>query len=89
MSKHLGAEVTYTSHLSHSISSGPIQKPGIFISHVKPGSLSAEVGVEVSDPRPAPGGPPRGAGLHCDLIGMEHVLSHTVLSRHSLAGDSR
>uniref|UniRef100_A0A2K5ZLF7 USH1 protein network component harmonin n=1 Tax=Mandrillus leucophaeus TaxID=9568 RepID=A0A2K5ZLF7_MANLE len=32
--------------LGCSISSGPIQKPGIFISHVKPGSLSAEVGLE-------------------------------------------
>lgn len=31
-----------------SISSGPTQKPGIFISNVKPGSLSAEVGLEVS-----------------------------------------
>ncbi|KAG3285644.1 USH1 protein network component harmonin, transcript variant X2 [Ictidomys tridecemlineatus] len=36
--------------LGCSISSGPVQKPGIFISHVKPGSLSAEVGLEVSDP---------------------------------------
>uniref|UniRef100_A0A8C0XL21 PDZ domain-containing protein n=1 Tax=Castor canadensis TaxID=51338 RepID=A0A8C0XL21_CASCN len=34
---------------SRSISSGPIQKPGIFISHVKPGSLSAEVGLETGD----------------------------------------
>lgn len=33
-----------------SISSGPTQKPGIFISNVKPGSLSAEVGLEVSLP---------------------------------------
>lgn len=33
-----------------SISSGPTQKPGIFISNVKPGSLSAEVGLEVSMP---------------------------------------
>uniref|UniRef100_I3LZH1 USH1 protein network component harmonin n=1 Tax=Ictidomys tridecemlineatus TaxID=43179 RepID=I3LZH1_ICTTR len=32
--------------LGCSISSGPVQKPGIFISHVKPGSLSAEVGLE-------------------------------------------
>uniref|UniRef100_A0A803JFG2 PDZ domain-containing protein n=1 Tax=Xenopus tropicalis TaxID=8364 RepID=A0A803JFG2_XENTR len=32
-----------------SISSGPSQKPGIFISNVKPGSLSAEVGLEVGD----------------------------------------
>uniref|UniRef100_A0A671TYB0 Usher syndrome 1C n=1 Tax=Sparus aurata TaxID=8175 RepID=A0A671TYB0_SPAAU len=30
-----------------SISSGPTQKPGIYISNVKPGSLSAEVGLEV------------------------------------------
>ncbi|XP_033272057.1 harmonin isoform X1 [Orcinus orca] len=35
--------------LGCSISSGPIQKPGIFISHVKPGSLSAEVGLEPGD----------------------------------------
>ncbi|XP_078271030.1 harmonin [Rhinoraja longicauda] len=32
-----------------SISSGPTQKPGIFISNVKPGSVSAEVGLEVGD----------------------------------------
>uniref|UniRef100_A0A8D0DPH0 USH1 protein network component harmonin n=1 Tax=Salvator merianae TaxID=96440 RepID=A0A8D0DPH0_SALMN len=32
-----------------SISSGPTQKPGIFISNVKPHSLSAEVGLEVGD----------------------------------------
>uniref|UniRef100_A0A670XPB7 USH1 protein network component harmonin n=1 Tax=Pseudonaja textilis TaxID=8673 RepID=A0A670XPB7_PSETE len=31
-----------------SISSGPTQKPGIFISNVKPNSLSAEVGLEVN-----------------------------------------
>lgn len=31
-----------------SISSGPTQKPGIYISNVKPGSLSAEVGLEVN-----------------------------------------
>ncbi|XP_073898675.1 harmonin isoform X2 [Castor canadensis] len=35
--------------LGCSISSGPIQKPGIFISHVKTGSLSAEVGLETGD----------------------------------------
>ncbi|EQB79131.1 harmonin isoform a [Camelus ferus] len=35
--------------LGCSISSGPTQKPGIFISHVKPGSLSAEVGLETGD----------------------------------------
>ncbi|XP_038562325.1 harmonin isoform X2 [Micropterus salmoides] len=32
-----------------SISSGPTQKPGIYISNVKPGSLAAEVGLEVGD----------------------------------------
>uniref|UniRef100_A0A671U0I3 Harmonin n=1 Tax=Sparus aurata TaxID=8175 RepID=A0A671U0I3_SPAAU len=32
-----------------SISSGPTQKPGIYISNVKPGSLSAEVGLEIGD----------------------------------------
>uniref|UniRef100_A0A8C7BQJ5 Harmonin n=1 Tax=Neovison vison TaxID=452646 RepID=A0A8C7BQJ5_NEOVI len=35
--------------LGCSISSGPVQKPGIFISNVKPGSLSAEVGLETGD----------------------------------------
>uniref|UniRef100_A0A8D1LB25 PDZ domain-containing protein n=1 Tax=Sus scrofa TaxID=9823 RepID=A0A8D1LB25_PIG len=35
--------------LGCSISSGPVQKPGIFISQVKPGSLSAEVGLETGD----------------------------------------
>ncbi|XP_039767305.1 harmonin isoform X1 [Ornithorhynchus anatinus] len=35
--------------LGCSISSGPCQKPGIFISSVKPGSLSAEVGLEAGD----------------------------------------
>nr|XP_006134660.1 harmonin isoform X3 [Pelodiscus sinensis] len=32
-----------------SISSGPTQKPGIFISNIKPGSISAEVGLEIGD----------------------------------------
>ncbi|TFK08679.1 Harmonin [Platysternon megacephalum] len=32
-----------------SISSGPTQKPGIFISNIKPGSLSDEVGLEIGD----------------------------------------
>lgn len=36
-----------------SISSGPTQKPGIYISNVKPGSLSAEVGLEVVSPKPS------------------------------------
>lgn len=35
-----------------SISSGPTQKPGIYISNVKPGSLSAEVGLEVKKKYP-------------------------------------
>ncbi|XP_053305591.1 harmonin isoform X4 [Spea bombifrons] len=38
-----------TTGLGCSISSGPSQKPGIFISNVKPRSLSAEVGLEVGD----------------------------------------
>ncbi|XP_041447387.1 USH1 protein network component harmonin S homeolog isoform X1 [Xenopus laevis] len=38
-----------TTGLGCSISSGPSQKPGIFISNVKPGSLSAEVGLDVGD----------------------------------------
>ncbi|XP_038663724.1 harmonin isoform X3 [Scyliorhinus canicula] len=38
-----------TKGLGCSISSGPTQKPGIFISNVKPGSVSAEVGLEVGD----------------------------------------
>ncbi|XP_072448323.1 harmonin isoform X2 [Chiloscyllium punctatum] len=35
-----------TKGMGCSISSGPTQKPGIFISNVKPGSVSAEVGLE-------------------------------------------
>ncbi|KAM9377483.1 harmonin-like [Pholidichthys leucotaenia] len=38
-----------TKGMGISISSGPSQKPGIYISNVKPGSLSAEVGLEVGD----------------------------------------
>ncbi|KAM9278327.1 harmonin [Morus bassanus] len=38
-----------TKGMGCSISSGPTEKPGIFISSVKPGSLSAEVGLEVGD----------------------------------------
>uniref|UniRef100_A0A3Q3X976 PDZ domain-containing protein n=1 Tax=Mola mola TaxID=94237 RepID=A0A3Q3X976_MOLML len=38
-----------TKGMGISISSGPTQKPGIYISNVKPGSLSAEVGLEVID----------------------------------------
>ncbi|XP_047248554.1 harmonin isoform X3 [Girardinichthys multiradiatus] len=38
-----------TKGMGISISSGPTQKPGIYISNVKPGSLSAEVGLEVGD----------------------------------------
>ncbi|XP_072277684.1 harmonin [Pyxicephalus adspersus] len=38
-----------TTGMGCSISSGPSQKPGIFISNVKPGSISAEVGLEVGD----------------------------------------
>uniref|UniRef100_A0ABM5F8S5 Harmonin isoform X3 n=1 Tax=Pogona vitticeps TaxID=103695 RepID=A0ABM5F8S5_9SAUR len=38
-----------TKGMGCSISSGPTQKPGIFISNVKPHSLSAEVGLEVGD----------------------------------------
>eukprot|EP00076_Gallus_gallus_P021220 XP_015142135.1 harmonin isoform X6 [Gallus gallus] len=38
-----------TKGMGCSISSGPTQKPGIFVSNVKPGSLSAEVGLEVGD----------------------------------------
>uniref|UniRef100_A0A8C4TXL2 USH1 protein network component harmonin n=1 Tax=Falco tinnunculus TaxID=100819 RepID=A0A8C4TXL2_FALTI len=38
-----------TKGMGCSISSGPTQKPGIFISNVKPGSLSSEVGLEVGD----------------------------------------
>lgn len=36
-----------TKGMGISISSGPTQKPGIYISNVKPGSISAEVGLEV------------------------------------------
>ncbi|XP_060118171.1 harmonin [Heteronotia binoei] len=38
-----------TKGMGCSISSGPTQKPGIFISNVKPHSLSAEVGLEIGD----------------------------------------
>ncbi|XP_076027350.1 harmonin isoform X1 [Genypterus blacodes] len=38
-----------TKGMGISISSGPTQKPGIYISNVKPGSPSAEVGLEVGD----------------------------------------
>ncbi|KAG7473781.1 hypothetical protein MATL_G00099560 [Megalops atlanticus] len=38
-----------TTGMGISISSGPTQKPGIYISNVKRGSLSAEVGLEVGD----------------------------------------
>ncbi|KAI1903968.1 hypothetical protein AGOR_G00000860 [Albula goreensis] len=38
-----------TKGMGISISSGPTQKPGIYISNVKAGSLSAEVGLEVGD----------------------------------------
>ncbi|XP_039988762.1 harmonin isoform X2 [Xiphias gladius] len=38
-----------TKGMGISISSGPTQKPGIYISNVKPGSLSAEVGLAVGD----------------------------------------
>ncbi|KAM8861358.1 harmonin isoform 2-T2 [Synchiropus picturatus] len=38
-----------TTGMGISISSGPTQKPGIYISNVKPGSLSAEVGLQVGD----------------------------------------
>lgn len=68
----LRQRLTCISHLFRSISSGPIQKPGIFISNVKPGSLSAEVGLEVSD---------AGPGLDCDNTGMEAaVFPHSPLS---------
>ncbi|XP_043938808.1 harmonin isoform X1 [Protopterus annectens] len=38
-----------TKGMGCSISSGPTQKPGIFVSQVKPGAVSAEVGLEVGD----------------------------------------
>uniref|UniRef100_A0A8C9WRJ3 Harmonin n=1 Tax=Scleropages formosus TaxID=113540 RepID=A0A8C9WRJ3_SCLFO len=38
-----------TKGMGISISSGPTQKPGIYVSNVKLGSLSAEVGLEVGD----------------------------------------
>ncbi|XP_031421294.1 harmonin isoform X2 [Clupea harengus] len=38
-----------TTGMGISISSGPRQKPGIYISNVKPGSLSAEVGLQMGD----------------------------------------
>uniref|UniRef100_A0A665UKP5 Usher syndrome 1C n=1 Tax=Echeneis naucrates TaxID=173247 RepID=A0A665UKP5_ECHNA len=38
-----------TKGIGISISSGPTQKPGIYISNVKAGSMSAEVGLEIGD----------------------------------------
>ncbi|KAI7811739.1 harmonin, partial [Triplophysa rosa] len=38
-----------TKGMGISISSGPTQKPGIYVSNVKAGSLSAEVGLQVGD----------------------------------------
>ncbi|XP_075325596.1 harmonin-like isoform X3 [Odontesthes bonariensis] len=38
-----------TKGMGISISSGPTQKPGIYISNVKPGSLASEVGLEAGD----------------------------------------
>ncbi|KAM4617425.1 harmonin [Discoglossus pictus] len=38
-----------TTGMGCSISSGPSQKPGIFVSNVKPGSISDEVGLEIGD----------------------------------------
>uniref|UniRef100_A0A8D0G746 USH1 protein network component harmonin n=1 Tax=Sphenodon punctatus TaxID=8508 RepID=A0A8D0G746_SPHPU len=38
-----------TKGMGCSISSGPTQKPGIYVSNVKPNSLSAEVGLEIGD----------------------------------------
>lgn len=37
-----------TKGMGISISSGPTQKPGIYISNVKPGSLAEEVALEVA-----------------------------------------
>ncbi|XP_029951685.1 harmonin isoform X1 [Salarias fasciatus] len=38
-----------TTGMGISISSGPTQKPGIYISNVKPGSLASEVGLQIGD----------------------------------------
>uniref|UniRef100_A0A672QPT6 USH1 protein network component harmonin n=1 Tax=Sinocyclocheilus grahami TaxID=75366 RepID=A0A672QPT6_SINGR len=38
-----------TKGMGISISSGPTQKPGIYVSNVKPGSVSAEVGLQAGD----------------------------------------
>uniref|UniRef100_A0A9J7X5Z6 Usher syndrome 1C n=1 Tax=Cyprinus carpio carpio TaxID=630221 RepID=A0A9J7X5Z6_CYPCA len=38
-----------TKGLGISISSGPTQKPGIYVSNVKPGSVSSEVGLQIGD----------------------------------------
>uniref|UniRef100_A0A8C4PZE6 Usher syndrome 1C n=1 Tax=Eptatretus burgeri TaxID=7764 RepID=A0A8C4PZE6_EPTBU len=38
-----------TRGLGCSVTSGPHQKPGVYVSHVKPGSVSEEVGLEVGD----------------------------------------
>lgn len=55
-----------------SISSGPTQRPGIFISNVKPGSLSAEVGLEVSMP-PSKVGTSRKS---CLVFTTSRILDH-------------
>ncbi|XP_012987125.4 harmonin isoform X2 [Esox lucius] len=38
-----------TKGMGISVSSGPTQKPGIYVSNVKPGSLAAEVGLQIGD----------------------------------------
>uniref|UniRef100_A0A4W5R866 Usher syndrome 1C n=1 Tax=Hucho hucho TaxID=62062 RepID=A0A4W5R866_9TELE len=38
-----------TKGMGISISSGPTQQPGIYVSNVKPGSLAAEVGLQIGD----------------------------------------
>lgn len=58
-----------------SISSGPTQKPGIFISNVKPGSLSAEVGLEVGVP-PSKVGITRNSCLYSQLQGFMGFFPH-------------
>uniref|UniRef100_A0A8C4DGL7 Harmonin n=2 Tax=Dicentrarchus labrax TaxID=13489 RepID=A0A8C4DGL7_DICLA len=49
MEKKVFLSLVGTKGMGISISSGPTQKPGIYISNVKPGSLSAEVGLEIGD----------------------------------------
>uniref|UniRef100_A0A8B9JH49 PDZ domain-containing protein n=1 Tax=Astyanax mexicanus TaxID=7994 RepID=A0A8B9JH49_ASTMX len=66
-----------TTGMGISISSGPTQKPGIYISNVKPGSLSAEVGLQVGDQIVEVNG--------VDFTNVDHKeVSHVTMATNSL-----